>query len=82
MKLILYCNFAAIKSKRKTHQHIPVLKLTAVKIKGSINSKQTQQEINAFLKENDFTTTQITLIEKLFEEATKNKFLVKIEHAK
>ena len=53
-----------------------------MKIKSSINSKQAQEEINAFLNENDFTTTQITLIEKLFEEATKNKFLVKIEHAK
>jgi hypothetical protein len=82
LKLILYCNFATIQSKGKVYQYLAVLKLTAVKIKGSINSKQTEKELNTFLTENDFTATQKNLVKKLFQESTKNKFLVQIEHAK
>ena len=83
LKLILYCNIAAVKIGRKSYTCIPVLKLTAVKMIGSINSKtNTAKEIDAFLKRNEFSVSQTTFIKTLFNEASKNNFQVIIEHAK
>lgn len=82
LKLILYCNFATVRVGAKQFQHLPILKLTSTKLIGSVNSKSDASEIQDFLTKNNFTATRIVLINTLFEEATKNNFLVIIEHAK
>lgn len=82
LKLILYCNFATVKMENRRYTPMPVLKLTSLKINGSINSAQKPEEINFFLKQNAFTETQILFVNNLFTEAAKNKFIVIIEHAK
>lgn len=81
LKLILYCNFASMRVKRKKYGALPVLKLTSAKLKGSLNSTQKIKEITAFAQINALTDTQISLLKKLFAEANKNNFLVLIQHA-
>lgn len=81
LKLLLYCNFATAKIGKKKYACLPILKLTSTKLKGEINSTQTQKEITSFLKKNSFSETQKLLVENLFEEAKKNNFVVIIAYA-
>jgi hypothetical protein len=82
LKLMLYCNFATVKIADKHYTCLPILKLTSLKLSGSINSTQKSTEIDDFLQKNSFSETQISFVKNLFTEAAANKFVVIIEHAK
>lgn len=81
LKLLLYCNFATAKIGEKKYTCLPILKLTSTKLKGRINSTQTEEEITSFLKENGFSEAQKIFVKNLFEEAKRNNFVVIIAHS-
>ena len=59
---------------------IPVIKLTATKLKESIWSTD-NFDIQEFISKQNFSKNQKDIIEKLFIEAKENNFLVNIEKA-
>jgi hypothetical protein len=58
----------------------PVLNLTSLKLKGSIQSDST--ELDKFFKTNAFNEKNKELIKKIFKEANENNFLVRVKRAK
>ncbi len=59
---------------------IPVLRLTSVKINGTITSKNSEREVESFLQSNGIKNKQIWFVKKLFDEAKANNFEVIIEY--
>jgi hypothetical protein len=79
LKMILYCNLGKIIIDGKEYKPIPVLNLTSVRIKGQINSHNTQNAVDKFLSFNNFNLKQKKFIEELFFEANTNNFKVIIQ---
>jgi len=82
LKMILYCNLSDVSANGKKIKSEAVLFLTSTKLKGSINSSSTKKELSSFFEANKFTTKQILLVETIFTEAKRNKFIIKIQFSK
>ncbi len=82
LKMILYSNLTDITANEKKVKSEAVLSLTSSKIKGSISSLNSKQEISNFFKVNQLSESHILLIKTLFEEAKQNKFIAKIQFSK
>ncbi|HED07768.1 MAG TPA: hypothetical protein ENI57_06620 [Ignavibacteria bacterium] len=81
LKMILYTNLKEVFINNKKYKPIPVIKLTSTKLTSSISSNENSDKITKFITRNDFSKNQKEIIEKLFDEAEKNNFLVIIEKA-
>lgn len=82
LKMILYCNLSDTKVNGKKISCEPILELTSTKLKGVINSKSSNKEIENFFTENNFNASQKNLITSLFAETKSNKFTVSIKQVK
>lgn len=82
LKMILYCNLSDVSANGKKIKSEAVLSLTSTKLKGSINSSNTKKEMTNFFEVNKFSKLQILLVETIFTEAKRNKFIIKIQFSK
>lgn len=82
LKMILYCNLSDVSANGKKIKSKAVLSLTSTKLKGSINSSSTKKEMTNFFEVNKFSKLQILLVETIFTEAKRNKFIIKIHFSK
>ena len=82
LKMILYSNLKKITVNEKDVESQAVLKLTSVKLEGSITSSSKEAVIRRFLKTNEFSKKQTKFIENLFQEAQANSFTIQIEYSK
>ncbi|MGB9703084.1 MAG: hypothetical protein ACPL1A_10245 [Candidatus Kapaibacteriota bacterium] len=82
LKMILYCNLSDVSVNGKKIKSEAVLSLTSTKLKGSINSSSTKKEMTNFFEVNKFSKHQILLVETIFTEAKRNKFIIKIQFSK
>ena len=80
LKLILLSNLKDVTVDGKKIKCKPILNLTSLKLKGSIQSDST--ELNKFFKANAFNERNKELIKNIFQEANENNFLVRIKRAK
>ncbi|MDR1974489.1 MAG: hypothetical protein LBQ31_07425 [Bacteroidales bacterium] len=78
LKMILYSNLPKVAINGKKISSTGVLKLTSPKIKKYFASAIIPQYRQKIYKENGFSKNQIELIEKIVEEAKKNKFILEI----
>ncbi|GAB6282761.1 MAG: hypothetical protein STSR0008_15100 [Ignavibacterium sp.] len=76
LKMILYCNLKKIIIDGKEYKAVPVLNLTSTRLKGQINSLESQSAVDKFLLFNKFNQKQKKFIEELFSEAKTNNFKV------
>jgi hypothetical protein len=81
LKMILYCNLSSVTYNDISLKHIPILSLTSTQLKEKISSNDSLKIISDFIKMNNFNNSQKELINILFKEANKNKFIVSIKHA-
>jgi hypothetical protein len=81
LKMILYCNLSAVTCNGIPFRHIPVLSLTSFQLKGKIDSNDNLKKIDNFIKKNELNDSQKNLLNTLFKEAKKNKFIISIKHA-
>jgi hypothetical protein len=82
LKMILYCNLTEVTANGIKIKSEAVLCLTSSKLKGSISSNSIKSELTKFFKINNFSYTQILLVETVIKEATQNKFVIKIQYSK
>ena len=82
LKMILYCNLSDVAVNRKKIKSEAILCLTSSKLKGVITSSSTKSELSAFFRNNNFSASQILLIETVIAEAKQNKFIIKIQYSK
>jgi hypothetical protein len=82
LKMILYCNLSDVSANGKKIKSEAILSLTSTKINGSITSLSTKKEMTNFFEVNKFSPPQILLIETIFKEAKRNKFIIKIQFSK
>ncbi len=82
LKMILYCNLSEVLANGNRIESKAILNLTSSKLKGSITTSSTEEELTSFYTENNFSTHQIKLIETIFEEATQNNFIIQIQYSK
>ncbi|HPW66374.1 MAG TPA: hypothetical protein PLS84_04725 [Salinivirgaceae bacterium] len=82
LKLILYSNLTDVKVNGNKIKSRPVLLLTSSLLKGCVSSLNNKQELKDFLNNNNFSSVQKELIDKLMTEASKNKFIVKLQYSK
>lgn len=82
LKMILYCNLSDVSVNGKKIKSEAILSLTSTKLKGSINSSSTKKEMTNFFEVNKFSKLQILLVETIFTEAKRNKFIIKIQFSK
>lgn len=82
LKLILYSNLTDVKVNSKKIRSCPVLLLTSSKLKGCISSLNAKHELEDFFDKNKFSSAQKELVEKIMTEASKNKFIVKLQYSK
>lgn len=82
LKMILYCNLSEVIVDGKTLKSEAVLSLTSSKLKGAIDSASTKEEIFDFVKENNISASQQTLIKTVIAEAKQNNFTVKIQFSR
>ncbi|MCK9425175.1 MAG: hypothetical protein M0Q21_03935 [Ignavibacteriaceae bacterium] len=82
LKMILYCNLSEVTANGIKIKSEAVLCLTSSKLKGSISSNSIKSELTKFFKINNFSYTQILLVETVIKEATQNKFVIKIQYSK
>lgn len=80
--MILNCNLSDVIANGKKIKSEAVLSLTSTKLKGSIFSSSSLQEISNFFEVNKFSAPQILLVETIFAEAKQNKFIIKIQFSK
>lgn len=81
LKMILYSNLESVKVDGIDFYTIPVLKLTAAKMVGSLSSRSNIIKKELFFLDNSMTSSQKKLINNLFEEAKVNNFEVILENA-
>lgn len=81
LKMILYCNLSEVTVNGIGTNSQAVLCLTSSKLKGSISSSSNKKEISAFFEENNFSKSQIFLVETIILEAKHNKFIIKIQYS-
>lgn len=82
LKMILYCNLSEVTANGIKIKSEAVLCLTSSKLKGSISSNSIKSELTKFFKINNFSDTQILLVETAIKEAKQNKFIIKIQYSK
>jgi hypothetical protein len=82
LKMILYSNLTEVTIDGKKATSKPVLHLTSTKLKEEITSAEAKNNIDIFLRINNFSDLQIGIIEKIFKEAKQNNFIVKIGFSK
>jgi len=82
LKLILYSNLTEVKANKKKVKYQVTLKLTSSKLKGSINSQNSKEEINSFAINNSFSTQHLNIVETIFKEARQNNFIIQIQNSK
>ena len=82
LKMILYSNLSEVTVNGEKVNSEGVLSLTSSKLKGKINSTNTQEAIFQFFVDNKFSKSQKILIETIIEEANENNFIVKIQFSK
>lgn len=80
LKMILYSNLSSISMNGIKYKKYPVLSLTSDKLKGSILSSDKETEILRFIKLNNFNEKETDLINRLFKEASYNKFIIEIKN--
>ena len=80
--MILYCNLSEVAINGKKIKSEAILCLTSSKLKGGITSSSTKSELAAFFRNNNFSVSQILLIETLIAEAKQNKFIIKVQFSK
>jgi VWFA-related protein len=81
VKLMLYTNLNNVKVGTKPFALKVQIRLTANKLKGSINSDAKGEDVNKFLTENTFTVSDANFVKKIFQEAKANNFTIILEHA-
>lgn len=82
LKMILYTNLKDVFVNNKKYKPKPIIKLTSSKLTSSVSSNESVDRITEFINQYNFTKSQKEVINKLFDEAEKNKFLAIIEKAK
>jgi hypothetical protein len=81
VKLMLYTNLNNVKVGTKPFALKVQIRLTANKLKSSINSDAKGEDVNKFLTENTFTVSDANFVKKIFQEAKANNFTIILEHA-
>ena len=81
LKMILYTNLKEVKVNGIEYKPIPVIKLTSIKLQGSVLSSDNTDKINSFISKQKFSKMQKSVIENLFIEAKENNLLINIEKA-
>ncbi len=81
LKMILYTNLKEVQINNVQYNPKPVIKLTSTKLKGSISSFDSVDEIKRFMSKQRFSKKQKSIIENLFIEAQENNLLINIEKA-
>lgn len=76
--MILYSNLSQVYEYTNIFNSKPVLKLTSLQIKGSIDSTSHQKVIAEFYNINKASVSSKLFLGQLFQEAIKNNFLVQI----
>ncbi len=82
LKMILYSNLINVTANGEKVASLPVLSLTSSKLKGSFYSTDSGSKKKHFFKENQFTASQVEIIETVSKEAIVNGFVVKIQYSK
>ena len=80
LKMMVYTNLKNVRVGKNPLKSKAVLRLTSIKLVGSINSDMKDAEIKQFFEANKLETSKQNLINKLFQEARENKFTIIIEH--
>ncbi len=81
LKMILYSNLCNVSLNKTPISHKAVLRLTSAKLKGTINSYDTEEKIAGFLNANNISTKQQCIIRELIAEANANNFIARIEQS-
>ena len=81
LKMVLYSNLEEVRVNEITYNPIPFIRLTSTKVNGKLSSKDDDLKFNEFIEKNRLTKNQEKFIDNLFEEARRNRFIVKIENA-
>ncbi len=81
LKMILYSNLENVSVNEIEMISESVLSLTSPKIKGQINTNNSDIEIENFLNDNNFTKSQLEIIKNVIKESKINKFKVQIKHS-
>jgi hypothetical protein len=81
VKMIVYRNMVDVRRNGKPVKFIPVLRLTASQMQGSISSEAKPEDLAKFIELNRFDRKQAELLQNLFKEAKQNDFLIRLEQA-
>lgn len=79
LKMILYSNLSKVEVNKKPYESRAILILTSDNLIGKISSVSSKSKIEEFFKKNNFSLSQINFVNKLFEEAQVNNFIVDIK---
>lgn len=85
IKMLLFSNIdelyqEADDNSRRTVKFLPILRLTSEKIQGEMSTTMDAQDLNMFFQRNHLRKSKEDLVNKLLQEATVNKFNIRIEH--
>jgi VWFA-related protein len=81
LKMMFYTNLQNVRIGKNKFESKAMIRLTSIKMVGSINSNATTEELENFYKANLFDPKAKELIKKLFQEAKENNFTIILEHA-
>ncbi|HZH34982.1 MAG TPA: hypothetical protein VEX64_09090, partial [Pyrinomonadaceae bacterium] len=81
VKMIVYRNMVDVRRNGKPVKSMPVLRLTASQMQGSISSEAKPEDLAKFIELNRFDRKQAELLQNLFKEAKQNDFLIRLEQA-
>jgi hypothetical protein len=81
LKMILYANLTTVEVNNVAYKSQAILKLTSPKIIGQLNSTNSIDELNDFIRQNKISNAQKQFIINLLEESRTNGFTVKIQNA-
>jgi len=81
LKMILFGNLTNVTANGVAVKNTAMLVLTSPCIKGKIHSKDCTKNWNTFVKHNNLSVLQQGLIQTLFEEASRNNFVVAISNS-
>jgi hypothetical protein len=82
LKMILFSNLTNTKVDEKNINCQPILELTSIKLKDSINSNSSINDIEHFILQNNFNDKQKLFLMRLLDEAKLNKFTINIKQVK
>ena len=81
IKMMLYTNLQNVKVGAKVVDVKVQIRLTSIKLNGSINSDAKDEDLNKFCLQNLINPTDKNFLKKLFSEARENEFTIILEHA-